>query len=432
MASRSAEWFSRAMAVIPGGVDSPSRSFRGVGGGVPPVMARGAGAYIYDADGRRYLDYQAAYGPLVLGHAHPAVVKAVGEALPHGFVTGATHPLEVQWAERLTQAVRGLDWVRFVSTGTEAVMSALRLARGATGRRQVVKFGGLYHGHSDAMLVKAGSGAATVGAGTSAGVTAGVTNDVEVLRFNDPDAVADHLERAGQDTACLLVEPVVGNSGTILPRPGYLAALRALADRHGALLVFDEVITAFRFRYGAVEQDPAVVPDLYCLGKVIGGGLPAGAYGGRAALAPLLAPAGPVYQAGTHAGNPLAAAAGLATLDVLAADDPYPRMAQLAARLANGLLDHARRHGVAASINRKGGMFTLFFTEGPVEDGEGAEKASRARFAAFYRALLDRGVYLAPSPLECWFVSAAHTEADVDCTLEAADAAMALAAATAP
>ncbi len=421
-------WWHRAQQVMPGGVNSPSRSFYGVGGGVPPIMVRGEGSWIEDADGRRYVDYQAAYGPLVLGHAHPAVVAAVARQAAQGTVLGATHPLEVEWAERIQAAIPGMRWVRMVSTGTEAVMSALRLARAVTGRPVVVKFAGLYHGHSDGMLVKAGSGAATVGAGTSDGVTQAVQDEVVVLPYNDPSTVARCLDQRGSQVAAILVEPVVGNSGTLLPHPGYLAELRRLADRVGALLIFDEVITAFRFRWGAVEQEAGVTPDLYCLGKIIGGGLAAGAYGGRADLRALVAPDGRVYQAGTHAGNPLAAAAGLATLSVLEETDPYPRMAELAGVLEAGLRDQARRHGVRVTINRKGGMFTLFFTEGPVHDADGASAASAPQFHAFYHHLLAHGIYLAPSALECWFVSAVHSVQDIEATLEATAGALAAAA----
>ena len=423
------QWWFRAQQLMPGGVSSPSRSFYGVGGGVPPVMVRGEGAWIEDADGRRYVDYQAAYGPLVLGHAHPTVVAAVARQAAQGTVLGATHPLEVQWAERIHAAIPPMRWVRLVSTGTEAVMSALRLARGATGRSLVIKFKGLYHGHSDGMLVKAGSGAATVGVGTSLGVTQAVQDEVVVLPYNDPGAVARCLDQRGSQVAAILVEPVVGNSGTLLPHPGYLSELRRLADRVGALLIFDEVITAFRFRWGAVEQEAAIEPDLYCLGKIIGGGLAAGAYGGREDLKALVAPEGRVYQAGTHAGNPLAAAAGLATLSVLEETDPYPRMAELAAILEEGLRQQARRQGVPVVINRKGGMFTLFFTDGPVYDADGASAASAAQFHAFYHHVLARGIYLAPSALECWFVSAAHTTQDIERTLAATESALAAAAA---
>ena len=429
LALSSQEWWQRAQHVMPGGVNSPSRSFHGVGGGRPPVMVRGQGAWIEDADGRRYLDYQAAYGPLILGHAHPAVAAAIAAQVAEGTVMGATHPLEVSWAQHLTAAIPEMHWVRLVSTGTEAVMSALRLARAATGRPRIVKFAGLYHGHSDGMLVKAGSGAATVGAETSAGVTPAVQKDVAVLPYNSEAAAADYLARHGREVAAVLVEPVVGNSGTLLPRPGYLAALRHLADRWGALLIFDEVITAFRFRAGAVEQEPGVVPDLYCLGKIIGGGLAAGAYGGRADLQDWLAPAGPVYQAGTHAGNPLAAAAGLATLQVLAASPPYARMDALGAQLEAGLRERADRAGVPVVINRKGGMLTLFFTAGPVDSAADAARASAPRFHTFYHAMLGQGIYLAPSALECWFVSAVHTAEDIERTLAAAEMALAAAAA---
>ena len=423
--SRSHTWFQRAAAVIPGGVNSPSRAFKGVGGGTPVVMARGSGAYLFDVDGRRYIDYQAAYGPLVLGHAHPAVTAAVRRQAEDGTLIGSPHPLEISLAEELTAAVSGLRKVRLVSTGTEAVMSAVRLARAYTGRTRVVKFQGAYHGHSDAMLVDAGSGVGTVGLSTPAGIPAGVQESVTVLPYNDLAAAEAFMAREGERVAAVLVEPVEGNMGLVEPAEGFLPGLADLCATHGALLIFDEVITAFRFHYGPAASRYGVTPDLYCLGKTIGGGLPQGAYGGRAEVMDTMAPLGPAYQAGTLAGNPLSAAAGLAALEVLRTTDPYAEMDRLGQRLETGLREQASRRGIPIVINRLGGMFTLFFADAPVRDYQGALRSDADRFARFYRALLDRGVYLAPSRLECWFVSAVHTDADIDRTLEATDAAFA-------
>jgi glutamate-1-semialdehyde 2,1-aminomutase len=417
--SLSDAWFARAEAVIPGGVNSPSRSFKGVGGGTPVVMARGEGAYLVDVDGRRYIDYQAAYGPLVLGHAHPAVTDAVRRQAGEGTLTGSPHPLEIELAEQLTTAIPGLERVRIVSTGTEAVMSAVRLARAYTGRDALIKFQGAYHGHSDAMLVDAGSGVGTVGITTPAGIPAGVQTDVVVLPYNQLEPVRAFMERDGQRVAAILVEPVEGNMGLVEPEQGFLEGLHALARAHGALLIFDEVITAFRFHYGTAGSRCGVTPDLYCLGKTIGGGLPQGAYGGRADIMDTVAPRGPSYQAGTLAGNPLSAAAGLAALGVLRTCSPYGKMEALGGMLEEGLLRQASHHGVPVVINRVGGMFTLFFSEAPVRDYAAALRSDAARFARFYQALLIRGIYLAPSRLECWFVSAVHTEREIDATLTA-------------
>jgi glutamate-1-semialdehyde 2,1-aminomutase len=413
----SRQWFSRAERVMASGVSSPARLFKAVGGGPPAVMERAEGAYIWDVDGRRYLDYQAAYGPLVLGHAHPKVVEAVTRQMARGSVTGATHPTEVALAETLVAAVPGLDRLRFVSTGTEAVMSAIRLARAATGRLTVVKFRGAYHGHSDLMLVQAGSGASTVGVEDSGGIPAEVRAGVVGLPYNDIAAVDRFMESHGHRVAALLVEPVEGNFGLVDPVPGFLEALKRWADAAGAVLIFDEVITAFRFHYGAAAELVGVRPDLFCLGKTIGGGLAGAAYGGREDLMRLVAPEGSAYQAGTLAGNPLSSAAGLATLEVLREENPYPRMDGLGEALEAGLLAQAREHGVPVTINRRGGMFTLFFGPGAVVDYDTAMATDGEQFAAFYRACLAGGVYLAPSRLECWFVSAAHTADDVEETL---------------
>jgi glutamate-1-semialdehyde 2,1-aminomutase len=417
------EWFARAMRVIPGGVNSPARSFKGIGGGTPPVMVRGQGPYLFDVNGRRYWDYQAAYGPLVLGHAHPAVTAAVQAQAAQGTLTGAPHPREIELAEELCRAVPGLDRVRLVTTGTEAVMAAVRLARAFTGRSLVVKFEGAYHGHSDAMLVDAGSGVGTVGLTTSGGIPPGVLQDIVVLPYNHEEPVRELFRRRGDEVAAVLVEPVEGNMGIVVPDRRFLETVRRLTADTGAVLIFDEVITAFRFHYGPVASLLGVVPDLYCLGKVIGGGLPAAAYGGRADIMDRLAPLGPAYQAGTLAGNPLSSAAGLALLRVLRETNPYPRMDELGARLEDGLTRQAQAAGIPVRVNRLGGMLTLFFADGPVTDYASAVASDAGRFAAFYREALARGVYLAPSRLECWFVSAVHTADDIEGTLEATAAA---------
>jgi glutamate-1-semialdehyde 2,1-aminomutase len=414
-------WFERAQAVIPGGVNSPARSFRAVHRPEPIVMARGTGAYLEDVDGRRYIDYLAAFGPLVLGHAHPRVTEAIVSAAGGGAVLGTPCPAEIELAETLTHAVRGLDMVRLTTTGTEAVMSAIRLARAYTGRPLVVKFEGTYHGHSDPVLVKAGSGASTVGAADSLGVPAGVTQDVISLPYNDVQSLEQVLHEAGSRVACVLTEPIVGNMGIVNPAPGYLAEVKRLTHAAGALLIFDEVITAFRFHYGAAAELLGVIPDLYALGKIIGGGLPAGAYGGRREVMEMVSPLGKMFQAGTFAGNPVASAAGLATLAVLREENPYPRMDQLADQLVRGIEERARAHAIAITINRAGSGFTVFFGSTPVVDYTTAQQADESAYAQFHRLMLEHGVYLAPSRFEAWFVSAAHTRQDIEQTLDAVE-----------
>ncbi len=421
---RELSWFERATVVTPGGVNSPARSFRSVGGDPPLVMSRGDGAYLIDVEGRRYIDYLAAFGPVILGHAHPAVTQAIQEASCEGTLLGTPHPSEIQLAEVLVDAIQGMDMVRLTTTGTEAVMSTIRLARAFTGRHLVIKFEGTYHGHSDGVLVKAGSGAATVGTADSLGVPPGVTDDVISLPFNDIERLEAALDQWGDRVACVLVEPVVGNMGIVLPRPGYLETLSRLAHRWGAVVIFDEVITAFRFHYGSVGSLLGVIPDLYALGKIIGGGLPAGAYGGRREIMQYVAPLGGMFQAGTLAGNPLSSAAGLATLRVLREEDPYPRMAHLAERLELGILDSAARHSIPVTINRMGSGFTVFFGPDAVWDYDTACVASKEQFAVFHQAMLREGVYLAPSRFEAWFVSAAHQESEVERTLDAVEVSM--------
>jgi glutamate-1-semialdehyde 2,1-aminomutase len=422
--SRSSELFARAQRLIPGGVNSPVRAFRAVGGD-PLFIASAAGAHLRDADGREYLDYVMSWGPLILGHAHPAVVEAVTAAARRGTSYGAPCEGEVELAERVVRKVPSIEKVRFVSSGTEATMSALRLARGFTGRRKILKFEGCYHGHADALLVAAGSGVATLGIPGSPGVPEGTVADTLVAPYNDLGAVEQVVAAHGRDLAAVIVEPVVGNMGVVAPREGYLHGLREITARAGALLVFDEVITGFRLAPGGAQQLYGVMPDLTCLGKIIGGGLPVGAYGGRADIMAKVAPEGPVYQAGTLSGNPLAMAAGRATLDALDAPGVYERLDMLAARLQAGLVEAGRKTGVALTVNRVGSLLTAFFSEGPVVDWPGARRSDTARFGRFFHAMLDRGFYLPPAQFEALFVSLAHTEADVDRTVKAAGEALA-------
>jgi glutamate-1-semialdehyde 2,1-aminomutase len=425
--SRSSDLFARARKLIPGGVNSPVRAFQAVGG-EPLFVASASGARLRDADGREYLDYVGSWGPMILGHAHPAVVEAVAAAARRGTSYGAPCEGEVELAARVVARMPAIEKVRFVSSGTEATMSALRLARGFTGRRKILKFAGCYHGHADALLVSAGSGVATLGIPGSPGVPEGTVADTLVAPFNDLAAVDEAIAAHGRDLAAVIVEPVVGNMGVVAPASGYLAGLRERTARAGALLVFDEVITGFRVARGGAQQLYGVVPDLTCLGKIIGGGLPVGAYGGRADIMSRVAPEGPVYQAGTLSGNPLAMAAGIATLDALDAPGAYERLEALGARLEQGLREAARRAGATVTVNRVGSLLTPFFCAGPVADYESAKRSDTARFGRFFHAMLERGVYLPPAQFEALFLSLAHTDADVDRTVQAAGEALAGAA----
>ena len=406
------ELFRRALELIPGGVNSPVRAMRAVGVDEPLFIARGDGAYVEDVEGRRFVDWVLSWGPLILGHAHPAVVEAVREAAGDGTTFGAATEREVELAERIAEAVPSIEKVRLVSSGTEAAMSAIRLARGFTKRDRVLKFAGCYHGHSDALLAEAGSGPATLGVPATAGVTTRAASDTIVATFNDADGAAKAVATYGEGLACVIVEPVAGNMGVVPPEPGFLEALRELCYASGALLVFDEVITGFRVGRGGAQELYGVTPDLTILGKIVGGGLPLAAFGGRADVMDELAPAGPVYQAGTLSGNPLATAAGIATLDALD-QSVYDAVEWVGKRLEEGLAPYGR-------VQRVGGMLTLFMREEPVHTFEEAAASDTERYGALFRHMLERGVYLPPSQFESWFVSLAHGDEEVDRTLEAA------------
>jgi glutamate-1-semialdehyde 2,1-aminomutase len=425
--TRSHAAFERACRVIPGGVNSPARAFGAVGG-EPPFIARAEGAYLFDIDGHQYIDYIGSWGPMILGHGQPGVRAAVAEALALGSSFGAPTVREVEIAEEVAAVVPSIEKVRFVSSGTEATMSAVRLARGATGRTKFIKMTGHYHGHVDALLVQAGSAATTLGTPNSPGVTPGATADTILCPFNNVEAVADAFARFPGQIAAVLLEPVAGNMGLVPPRPGYLERLRELTEKDGALLFFDEVMTGFRLALGGAQERYGIRPDLTALGKVIGGGLPAAAYGASARIMDLISPAGPVYQAGTLSGNPLAMAAGLTTLRLLREHPPYERLEALSARLEEGFHRAASDAKVPHVVQRVGSMLTLFFNPEPVFDYDDARRSDTSLFGRFFWEMLARGVYLPCSQFEAAFLSAAHTEADIDHTIAAAGEALRAAA----
>ncbi|UFP94062.1 glutamate-1-semialdehyde 2,1-aminomutase [Gloeobacter morelensis] len=411
--------FAEAQQLMPGGVNSPVRAFKSVGS-EPVFIERAEGAYLWDVDGNRYIEYINTWGPSIVGHSHPEVISALREALPKGTSYGAPTRLENQMARRVIDAIPAVEMVRFVNSGTEATMSALRLARAFTGREKIIKFEGCYHGHADMLLVQAGSGVATLGLPDSPGVPKSTTAATLTAPYNDLAAVEALFKQYPSDVAGLILEPVVGNAGCLVPEIGFLEGLRDLTRAHGTVLIFDEVMTGFRLSYGGAQARYGIEPDLTCLGKIIGGGLPVGAYAGRRAIMEMVAPAGPMYQAGTLSGNPLAMTAGIKTLEILQRPGTYERLEELSARLADGLLAAAREAGHAATGNRVGAMFTLFFTEGPVRNFGEAKRSDLQKFARFHRGMLERGVYLAPSQFEAGFMSLAHTEEDIDYTVAAA------------
>lgn len=419
MRLKSRQVFERALRVIPGGVNSPVRAFKAVGG-QPVFVAKGKGSRLTSVDGESFIDYMMSWGPLILGHAHPEVVEAVVRALEAGSSFGAPTEAEVELAERIAEAFPSIERVRLVSSGTEAVMSALRVARAATGREKILKFEGCYHGHTDSLLVKAGSGVATLGLPDSPGVPAAIAGLTATSPYNDVPALDQVFASYGSELAAAIVEPIAGNMGCVPPAPGFLKHLRELTNQYGTTLIFDEVITGFRVAYGGAQELFGIAPDMTTLGKIIGGGLPVGAYGGKAELMDLVAPAGPVYQAGTLSGNPLAVAAGLKTLEIIRRPGFYENLEKRSQKLAEGLSQAASRAGMPLQVNRVGSMLTPFFTPAQVTDYRSARQADTEAFARFFLALLDRGVYFPPSQFESLFVSSAHTDGDIDETVEKA------------
>ena len=413
--------YQEACEHIVGGVNSPSRGYKAVGGGAPTVMERAEGAYFWDVDGNKYIDYLGAYGPIITGHAHPHIAAAITKAATTGVLYGTPTRHEVTFAKMLKEAIPSMDKVRFVNSGTEAVMTTIRVARAYTNRTKVMKFAGCYHGHSDLVLVAAGSGPATLGTPDSAGVPASIAQEVITIPFNDPEAYKQAMDKWGDQLACILVEPIVGNFGIVEPNEGFLQLVHDLAKEKGALIIYDEVITAFRFHYGSAQTLLGTTPDLTAFGKIIGGGLPIGAYGGRKEIMDTVAPLGPAYQAGTMAGNPASMLSGIACLEVLQQPGIYEEMDRLGGLLEKGILQSAEKHGITLTINRLGGALTLFFTDVKVENYEQAEQTDGEIFGKFFKLMLERGINLAPSKYEAWFLTIAHKEDDVNHTLEAVD-----------
>tara|TARA_B110000483_G_scaffold217811_1_gene270576 strand:+ start:12290 stop:13573 length:1284 start_codon:yes stop_codon:yes gene_type:complete len=419
--SVSEQLFEEAQQYIPGGVNSPVRAFRAVGG-TPIFFEKAKGAYLYDVDEKRYVDYVLSWGPMVLGHAHPQVIQAVADKIQDGLSFGAPTAIESEVAKEICKLVPSIELVRMVNSGTEATMSAIRLARGYTGRNKLIKFEGCYHGHSDSLLVKAGSGALTLGTPSSPGVPAGTVEHTINLPYNDLNAVSDYFAKSGDEVACVIVEPVAGNMNLIPPVPGFLEKLRELCTASGAVLIFDEVMTGFRVSLGGAQEYYEIVPDLTCLGKVVGGGMPVGAFGGKREIMEMISPLGPVYQAGTLSGNPVAMAAGLATLKLIQEEGFYQKLTDKVGYLMSGLRSVASSHGVPLSTNQRGSMFGFFFSEEEqVSNYQQVMACHDERFKSFFRQMVESGVYLAPASYECGFMSAAHSQEDLDFTIEQAD-----------
>lgn len=406
---------------ILGGVNSPSRSYKAVGGGAPVVMKEGRGAYLYDVDGNKFIDYLQAYGPIITGHAHPHITKAIQEQAAKGVLFGTPTELEIEFSKKLRDAIPSLEKIRFVNSGTEAVMTTIRVARAYTKRNKIIKFAGSYHGHSDLVLVAAGSGPSQLGSPDSAGVPESVAREVITVPFNDINAYKEAIEFWGDEIATVLVEPIVGNFGMVMPQPGFLEEVNEISHNNGTLVIYDEVITAFRFHYGAAQDLLGVIPDLTAFGKIVGGGLPIGGYGGRQDIMEQVAPLGPAYQAGTMAGNPLSMKAGIALLEVLEQDGVYEKLDSLGQQLEEGLLKLIEKHNITATINRIYGSLTLYFTDEKVTHYDQVEHSDGEAFGKFFKLMLNQGINLAPSKFEAWFLTTEHTEEDIKQTLKAAD-----------
>ncbi|MCH1627726.1 glutamate-1-semialdehyde 2,1-aminomutase [Fredinandcohnia quinoae] len=419
--TKSQELHNEALEHIVGGVNSPSRSFKAVGGGAPVVMERAKGAYFWDVDGNKYIDYLAAYGPIITGHAHPHITEAITKAAETGVLYGTPTPHEVKFAKMLKKAMPGLDKVRFVNSGTEAVMTTIRVARAYTNRTKIIKFAGCYHGHSDLVLVAAGSGPSTLGTPDSAGVPKSIAQEVITVPFNEIEPLKEALAKWGNEIAAVMIEPIVGNFGIVEPKEGFLEQVKELTHKAGALLIFDEVITAFRFMYGGAQDLLGIQPDLTAMGKIIGGGLPIGAYGGKKEIMEQVAPLGPAYQAGTMAGNPASMLSGIACLEVLQEEGLYDRLDKLAAILEEGILKHAATYQIPITINRLKGAFTIYFTNEKIVNYEQAENTDGEMFAKFFKLMLHQGINLAPSKYEAWFLTIAHSEEDIQETLKAVE-----------
>lgn len=417
--TNSEKLYEEALQLIVGGVNSPSRSYRAVGGGAPVFMVKAKGAYFWDVDGNKYIDYLAAYGPIICGHAHPHIVKAIQEAAEDGTLYGTPTKWENEFAKMLQEAIPSLEKIRFVNSGTEAVMTTIRVARAYTNRTKIIKFAGCYHGHSDLVLVAAGSGPSTLGTPDSAGVPQSIANEVITVPYNDIESFKQAMDIWGQDVAAVLVEPIVGNFGIVLPKPGFLEQINEIAHKAGALVIYDEVITAFRFMYGGAQNLLGIEPDMTALGKIIGGGLPIGAYGGKKEIMETVAPLGPAYQAGTMAGNPASIRAGIACLEVLKQEGVYEKLDYLGQMLEEGILAHAKTYDIPVTVNRLKGALTIYFTNEKVTNYEQAKNSDGEMFAKFFKLMLKQGINLAPSKYEAWFITLAHTEEDIRATLVA-------------